>query len=405
MRKFVISIIDNTLPRTTSLLAVAAMMATSAAAWGQVIPADTTFFDYDFSANDQMTAQFGTRNADTNGDVGGDAAGQPNDNGGIFTGGIDNLGPFADGPLASQVGFNNSGIHQNLNVDTAGGFATETATSPTNYPTGNIFIGQPKVSVGDTVRLISELSFTKNLVDDGNGTLVESNSQFDNFFFGFRGGIGTNEFAPNDGITQSFRYNLGGDNAIDSDSNIQVFVNANGTSSAGGTGDGNVALGPVSSLGIDIANGDVETDVFRIVTDAVVTAANGSTITFEITTSIEDQAGNVLGTTPAVTTASDTGIALAGDRIQFAIRDGQSSVDDPSNLKIHRLAAIFNPSPATNVLKGDVNLDGSVTFLDIQPFINVLASNGNQAEADCSCDGSVTFLDIQPFINILAGNP
>ncbi len=56
------------------------------------------------------------------------------------------------------------------------------------------------------------------------------------------------------------------------------------------------------------------------------------------------------------------------------------------------------------VLKGDVDLDGSVTFLDINPFIQLLASNGFQAEADCDCDGDLDFLDIQPFINILAGN-
>jgi len=57
-----------------------------------------------------------------------------------------------------------------------------------------------------------------------------------------------------------------------------------------------------------------------------------------------------------------------------------------------------------SVLKGDVDLNGTVNFLDIQPFIGVLSSNGSQAEADCNCDGSVTFLDIQAFIDILAGN-
>ena len=58
----------------------------------------------------------------------------------------------------------------------------------------------------------------------------------------------------------------------------------------------------------------------------------------------------------------------------------------------------------TTALKGDVDLDGSVTFLDIQPFITVLSGGGFQAEADCDCSGDVTFLDIQPFIDILAGN-
>ena len=54
--------------------------------------------------------------------------------------------------------------------------------------------------------------------------------------------------------------------------------------------------------------------------------------------------------------------------------------------------------------KGDVDLDGAVTFLDINPFIDVLSGGGFQAEADADCDGDVDFLDIQPFIDILAGN-
>ena len=61
-------------------------------------------------------------------------------------------------------------------------------------------------------------------------------------------------------------------------------------------------------------------------------------------------------------------------------------------------------APADNALKGDVDLDGAVTFFDIQPFIDVLANSNFQAEADCNCDGVVNFFDIQPFIDILA-NP
>jgi len=59
---------------------------------------------------------------------------------------------------------------------------------------------------------------------------------------------------------------------------------------------------------------------------------------------------------------------------------------------------------STTTLKGDVNLDGMVTFLDINPFIVLLSASAYQAEADCDCDGDLDFLDIQPFIDILAGN-
>ena len=53
-------------------------------------------------------------------------------------------------------------------------------------------------------------------------------------------------------------------------------------------------------------------------------------------------------------------------------------------------------------LLGDVNLDGTVDFLDISPFIVVLASQGFQLEADIDGNGVVDFLDISPFITILS---
>ena len=64
----------------------------------------------------------------------------------------------------------------------------------------------------------------------------------------------------------------------------------------------------------------------------------------------------------------------------------------------------FDSVSSTTALCGDVDLDGGVTFLDIQPFIEVLSSNSFQAEADCDLSGDVTFLDIAPFVNALAGN-
>ena len=57
----------------------------------------------------------------------------------------------------------------------------------------------------------------------------------------------------------------------------------------------------------------------------------------------------------------------------------------------------------SSVLKGDVDLDGGVSFSDIAPFISVLIGGGFQAEADCNCDGNVNFLDIQLFIGIMPG--
>ena len=54
------------------------------------------------------------------------------------------------------------------------------------------------------------------------------------------------------------------------------------------------------------------------------------------------------------------------------------------------------------VLPGDVNMDGTVDFFDIAPFVAVLSAKGFQAEADVNGGGAVNFLDILPFVEILS---
>lgn len=50
---------------------------------------------------------------------------------------------------------------------------------------------------------------------------------------------------------------------------------------------------------------------------------------------------------------------------------------------------------------GDFNSDDVVNFLDIAPFIEILASDEYRLDADFNLDGRVNFLDIAPFIQIL----
>ena len=83
--------------------------------------------------------------------------------------------------------------------------------------------------------------------------------------------------------------------------------------------------------------------------------------------------------------------------------DAAAFVDALANAGINlTVEQLINPAP--EVLLGDVNLDGVVGFLDIAPFITVLASGPFQAEADLDESGVVDFLDIAPFIAILSGS-
>ena len=83
---------------------------------------------------------------------------------------------------------------------------------------------------------------------------------------------------------------------------------------------------------------------------------------------------------------------LAGQDVRFRFHFEDSSVFS------------FTISAEAEVLKGDMNLDESVDFFDIAPFISLLAGDTYQIEADADCNGVVDFLDISAFITILTSN-
>jgi hypothetical protein len=52
---------------------------------------------------------------------------------------------------------------------------------------------------------------------------------------------------------------------------------------------------------------------------------------------------------------------------------------------------------------GDVNLDGIVNGLDVDPFVDVLLNGPFQDEADMNADGEVNGLDVDPFVAAVVG--
>ena len=50
---------------------------------------------------------------------------------------------------------------------------------------------------------------------------------------------------------------------------------------------------------------------------------------------------------------------------------------------------------------GDINRDGFVDLLDVEPFVEVLSNGHSQNEADINRDGVVNLLDIAPFVELL----
>ena len=93
---------------------------------------------------------------------------------------------------------------------------------------------------------------------------------------------------------------------------------------------------------------------------------------------------------------------LSGEISAFA-------VEDDSSLTLVQDVSGFLPEIDTQGIVtfqrsiiGDVNLDGSVDFSDIGPFVACLASGEYHEEADINRDGDVDFSDISPFIALLA---
>ena len=59
--------------------------------------------------------------------------------------------------------------------------------------------------------------------------------------------------------------------------------------------------------------------------------------------------------------------------------------------------------PAVELLLGDVNRDGLVNLLDVEPFIALLSAGAFQSEADIDGNGVVNLLDVEPFVDLLSG--
>jgi len=85
------------------------------------------------------------------------------------------------------------------------------------------------------------------------------------------------------------------------------------------------------------------------------------------------------------------------DRSDGAVRF--DSTEDVDGLGPRLFLELKAPDP---ILLGDVNMDGTVNFLDIVPFIGFLSRGEFKAEADLDQSGIVDFRDIVPFIGVLS---
>jgi hypothetical protein len=97
---------------------------------------------------------------------------------------------------------------------------------------------------------------------------------------------------------------------------------------------------------------------------------------------------------PINTRRTDTVVRIAADHSLYYIRDWIAA--GQHGLRIWRAEADL-------VYVGDVNLDGEVNGLDVDPFVGLVTGGDYQAEGDMNEDGEVNGLDVDSFVAAVVG--
>lgn len=119
--------------------------------------------------------------------------------------------------------------------------------------------------------------------------------------------------------------------------------------------------------------------------------------------------GVAVGSTFSVIARSDADISVSllvgGNTVATSDRAGAGVIEG-----LQAQAATNNgffievtSSGGGGTLLGDVNGDGAVNLLDIQPFVDLIATGQFNAGGDLNGDGVVNLLDVQPFVDALSG--
>ena len=188
----------------------------------------------------------------------------------------------------------------------------------------------------------------------------------------------TNMFSPNNGVGGTLDFSMGtngGDSAYDT---ILSTVNH-----GGGTDATTITVGAAGGL---TAGNNYEIQIWYV---------DDRSASDRRQTPVSDGNGNVVILNDQFAIGSFT---ADGPTLELTL---ESPDFGQAHFNAYQIRDVTN---STGVLLGDVNLDGTVDFSDIAPFIGVLSTPGAyQAEADCDSNGRVGFSDITPFVEALKG--
>ena len=95
-------------------------------------------------------------------------------------------------------------------------------------------------------------------------------------------------------------------------------------------------------------------------------------------------------------------VGQSGDTVNLTMTRGVSMIVNDGTALDPDFGS-FRLVVTEELLLGDVNCDGTVNLLDVQPFVELIVSGNFSAKADMNSDGEVSLLDVEPFVALLTG--
>ena len=82
---------------------------------------------------------------------------------------------------------------------------------------------------------------------------------------------------------------------------------------------------------------------------------------------------------------------------------GENSPNHPGDSAPANYGILIDGNIVATALLGDVNADGQVNGLDVDPFVDLLLQNQYELLADMNADGKLNGLDVDPFVAAVVG--
>ena len=313
------------------------------------------------------------------------------------------LRPRGGGIFASDVTLTNSMVSEN--------------TVTAEYGSGGGIYSQDVTAINSTISGNSAFFGGGGIRSEGTLTLSNSTISGNSTLSGGGGGIGI--VYANDSVVTVTNSTISGNSSSSRAGAIAFFEGGLLTVHNSIIAGNSARIGNNNFFGTDTFI--LENSIIDDTTDTTLTAGNGNQLDVDFATVLEtevvdgvtvplltDNGGPVetialLAGSPAIDAGNNSlAVDSAGDPLATDQRgdDFGRFIDGDNNGAATVDIGAFEFG--SSFLLGDVNQDGAVDFLDISPFIGVLAASGSQAEADVNQDGVVNFLDISPFIVLLS---